>query len=468
MSPRSGQSIRGGGVGGAPPPRTGFARGRYPTSSHSATQLSSNVPHFLSVVAVRAVNSLQIGGFAVGRVRVGRRARAHGRLQRTAVAGACCAPQGVARTLAACLAAVALALVCLCLALAGCGGGSALRRRRPGARSRATRCSTSRRRCARRASARGRAGRRGQDPRHRRSRRAKIDELVAKAFAESDDAEARLRARREAVARREGRVLAGSAARARTTARRRGRRGDRHRQGAQEAFDRLVEESEKTFSERSYEDIDYKVNERGDAVGVVEDFAVFGTEAEVKRTINAAGGESLAEDDRYTRRDRRARGRAARHLLPRHEGADRPGAARRIPRRAPQAEQFLRMFPIDKLGPIAASFSADGERLAIDAVATGARARPLKQLRRADGRGSTPLLGELPGDSWVALGAPKLGETAEGALPAVRRRARRRGDRAAAALASWGSTSSRTSSAGSATSRSSCAGPRRTRSTAAR
>ena len=42
------QSIRGGGVGGAPPPRTGFARGRYPTSSHSATQLSSSVPLFLS------------------------------------------------------------------------------------------------------------------------------------------------------------------------------------------------------------------------------------------------------------------------------------------------------------------------------------------------------------------------------------------------------------------------------------
>src|SRR4051794_41515590 len=40
----SGQSIRGGGVGGAPPPRTGFAPATYPTSSHSATQN----PTFLS------------------------------------------------------------------------------------------------------------------------------------------------------------------------------------------------------------------------------------------------------------------------------------------------------------------------------------------------------------------------------------------------------------------------------------
>src|SRR4051794_12069337 len=42
------QSIRGGGVGGAPPPRTGFAKGTYPTMSHSATQLSSDLPQNLS------------------------------------------------------------------------------------------------------------------------------------------------------------------------------------------------------------------------------------------------------------------------------------------------------------------------------------------------------------------------------------------------------------------------------------
>src|SRR3954471_6175774 len=33
-----GQSIRGGGVGGAPPPRTGFAPAPYPTMPHSATR----------------------------------------------------------------------------------------------------------------------------------------------------------------------------------------------------------------------------------------------------------------------------------------------------------------------------------------------------------------------------------------------------------------------------------------------
>src|SRR5919206_4762548 len=46
------ESIRGGGVGGAPPPRTGFATGTYPTTSHCATQLSSVLPLDLSARAI--------------------------------------------------------------------------------------------------------------------------------------------------------------------------------------------------------------------------------------------------------------------------------------------------------------------------------------------------------------------------------------------------------------------------------
>src|SRR6188472_4362812 len=38
------QSIRGGGVGGAPPPRTGFATTSYPTFPHSATHFSFGGP----------------------------------------------------------------------------------------------------------------------------------------------------------------------------------------------------------------------------------------------------------------------------------------------------------------------------------------------------------------------------------------------------------------------------------------
>ena len=250
-------------------------------------------------------------------------------------------------------------------------------------------------------------------------------------------AEARLRARREAVARREGRVLAAPAQREGEEPRGAAVVAATDTDKAQETFDRARQGSEKKFSERSYEDIDYKVNETGDAVAVVEDFAVFGTEAEVKRTINAAERRRRSPTTIATRdttgelEDERLA-----HPLRGHQGAASSRRSSEDPEARQQAEQFLRGFEIDKLGPIAGVVlgrrrpARDGRVRRRRAAATS-----FKKLRRAErARGSTPLLGELPGDSWVALGAPKLGETADGALPAVRRRAGRGGDRAAAAL----------------------------------
>src|SRR4051794_31678475 len=58
------QSIPGGGVGGAPPPGTGFASGTYPTLSHSATQITSFAPLDLNLVTLRTRNRLVSRAFA--------------------------------------------------------------------------------------------------------------------------------------------------------------------------------------------------------------------------------------------------------------------------------------------------------------------------------------------------------------------------------------------------------------------
>src|SRR3954452_10926184 len=50
------QSIPGGGVGGAPPPGTGFASATYPTLSHSATQITSFAPLDLNLVTLQTRN----------------------------------------------------------------------------------------------------------------------------------------------------------------------------------------------------------------------------------------------------------------------------------------------------------------------------------------------------------------------------------------------------------------------------
>ena len=65
-SGREGQSIPGGGVGGAPPPGNGFANGKYPTSPHSATRNPHDVPHRPSLTS--AHESARFAGISRGTV----------------------------------------------------------------------------------------------------------------------------------------------------------------------------------------------------------------------------------------------------------------------------------------------------------------------------------------------------------------------------------------------------------------
>ena len=180
---------------------------------------------------------------------------------------------------------------------------------------------------------------------------------------------------------------------------------------AQETFDRLSEGSDKKFTDRSYKDVDYQVDEEGEAAGIVGDLAVFGTEAEFKRTIDAAGGESLAEDERYTDSiDELEDDRLAHFYFDTKALVDQALSGDPASRR--QAQQFLQNFDFDRLGPVTGAFMADGDRLAIDGFTSGSGSDYFKKFGALTGTGSTPLLAELPGDSWAALGAPKLGETA--------------------------------------------------------
>jgi hypothetical protein len=179
---------------------------------------------------------------------------------------------------------------------------------------------------------------------------------------------------------------------------------------AKEAVDRAITSSGQRFDDREFEGVSYKAGPDG-AVAVTDGFVVFGTEPALKRTISAIDGDSLAETDRYTDAvDELEDDRLAHFFVDAKALVD--AALKADPEAAAQFEQFRSIFPLDKLGPITGSFSANGDRLAIDAVTTADGAEVFKRFGALTGTGSTPLLGELPGDSWAALGSPKLGETA--------------------------------------------------------
>jgi hypothetical protein len=160
----------------------------------------------------------------------------------------------------------------------------------------------------------------------------------------------------------------------------------------------------------SYKGVDYRVSE-GTASGISGDFLLLGTEKEFKQTIDAQKGDSLGETKRYkdavSKLDKNRLGTLFVDVKPLIDVALRQDPAQRQ-----QFEQFSRIFPIDKLGPITAAFNANGQRMKIDSHITGQGAETLARFGLLSGAGSTDLIGQLPGDSWAAYGVPNLGQTA--------------------------------------------------------
>jgi len=177
---------------------------------------------------------------------------------------------------------------------------------------------------------------------------------------------------------------------------------------AQAAIDKGVKSDGGKVTQRSYSGVDYQVDHEGVAAGIVGDFFTVGTEPEFKRTVKAQDGDSLAEEKRYEsaigelEEDRI--GSFYVDLKPFFEQA-----LKSEPQAASQLEQFRSIFPIDKLEPVSGALLADGDRIAFDSLTRGKGVNALKAFGPLTGTGSTPLLGELPGDAWVALGAADVG-----------------------------------------------------------
>ena len=304
--------------------------------------------------------------------------------------------------------AVRLALICLSVVVAGCGGSSASGGDDPASAVPANAAlyadATLRPEGSLREDALAAAGKvlRTSDP------SGKIDELVEKAFASSEDPKLSWE---KDVAPWLGEKVAIWMA---PTSGEEDFRGavvatTKDEEEAQAAIDRAVQGSDKTFSKRTYKDVSYQASPDG-AAGIVEGFAVFGTEPEFKKTVDAAKGDGLAAEDRCeTAMDGLEDDRLGSFYFDVRALVD--AAARQEPDSAEQIEQFERFVPIDKIGPVAGAFVANGDRLAVDAVASVPEGALPGGLGALTGGGSTPLLGELPGDSWVALGAPDFGQS---------------------------------------------------------
>ena len=167
---------------------------------------------------------------------------------------------------------------------------------------------------------------------------------------------------------------------------------------ARDSLTAALERGGGTVTERSHRGHDYVVDGDHVAAGVVDDFAVIGPEASYKRTIDAAEGDSLAEADEYADAvDELEDERLA------HFWVDTAA----VFSRARQADQLSALVPVDGMPPVVGSFTADGEHLGIEAHVRRAERTGFGPLLEG---GSTPLLQELPGDSWAAMGWSDVGD----------------------------------------------------------
>jgi Protein of unknown function (DUF3352) len=173
---------------------------------------------------------------------------------------------------------------------------------------------------------------------------------------------------------------------------------------ARESLDRELRSEGQTLTDRSHRGVEYNVNSDGVAAAVIDDFAAIGREADLKRTIDAAEGDSLAETDRYSDAIDALEEEPLAHVW-----ADTRGLFELAARQDPEIEQLRPLVPLDDLPPVAVGFVADGERLAVEVAARGREDLRLGSLLEG---GGTPLLQELPGDTWAAYGVHELGKSA--------------------------------------------------------
>jgi Protein of unknown function (DUF3352) len=241
---------------------------------------------------------------------------------------------------------------------------------------------------------------------------AKIDELIANAFAESEDP--KLDYRRDVAAWLGEKVAIWGAANAGSEEDFRGAvvATAEDEDEARSALDRAIEGSEKAFSERTYKDVDYRAS-TDSAVGLVEGFAVLGTEQEFKKTVDAVKGDGLDSDDRFEKAmDGLEDDRLGSFYVDFKALMD--TAARQDPAAAEQLEHAKRVFPFDEIGSVAGALMANGDRIAVNATAEVPEGAFPAGVGSLYSGGATPLLAELPGDSWVAFGAPDFGPALKG------------------------------------------------------
>jgi len=176
---------------------------------------------------------------------------------------------------------------------------------------------------------------------------------------------------------------------------------------AEELVDRVANEARPRWLERSYRGVDYRFDPSdASGQGVVGDYLVAGDGAAFRAVVDAfKTGQGLTDQATYRGVAAAARGKLGFGYIDLNRTTAGLSARGALP------AGLLRSLTgvTTPARPVTLSLSARPDRVTVEAVVRGA-----KSTAAADG--STRLVGQLPGDSWLALGLPRVGRSLRRAL----------------------------------------------------
>ncbi|MEA2347869.1 MAG: hypothetical protein QOG62_1656 [Thermoleophilaceae bacterium] len=160
-------------------------------------------------------------------------------------------------------------------------------------------------------------------------------------------------------------------------------------------------------TEKTVEGVKYRLGPQGDlAVGVVDNFVVIGTPTAYTSVIAASKGNSLSESDTYDNAvSALPESRIAAFFVdPKALVSLTAGSAG-----IGGPEMAAQQAALNDIKPVVGSVSADANGIVVDSATTKVPGMVVPQP-------GTDVLGDLPGDSGVALGIPDLGASAKASL----------------------------------------------------
>jgi hypothetical protein len=164
----------------------------------------------------------------------------------------------------------------------------------------------------------------------------------------------------------------------------------------QEAIDKDAKSDDAAERAASYRGFDYTVDDQGDAVAIVGDFLVSGTDRSVKEVIDTSEGESLADSTEFAdSREGATEDRLAFGYVDVRDLLD-----------ALRASGEIAGADLDAAGlgevpdePATFTLSATPDTLALESISVG----------DAESAEQSPLFDVLPEDAWLAFAAPESG-----------------------------------------------------------